>query len=144
MANNARRAPKAPGRDFVVLVGDIETATNFKLVGAMRSTSFSINNETVDVTAKGADAWRELLEGAGVQSVSMSAAGPMTNAETIKTMRAEVMRQGIRYYKIVSKLGYYFIGKFQATSLEIAGEHNAEETYSLSLESSETVQLIDE
>jgi len=123
------------GKDFVVQVGDIAAATNFATVAAMRSTTMTINNETIDVTDKGGMPWRELLEG-GLRSMSISLSGPISDAATLVTMRAAAVAGQIRYFKIVSGLGYTFIGKFQVVSLELGGEHTAEETYSLSLESS--------
>lgn len=123
------------GKDFLVQVGDVASATNFVTVAAMRTTSLSINNDQIDVTEKDVMSWRALLEG-GVRSMEMSAAGIMTDGASLTTMRNAVMTGQIRYFKIVSALGDSFVGLFQVASMERSGDHDKEEVYSIKLMSS--------
>jgi len=122
----------------------IDTASsgsaNYATVGGLRSTSITLNEESVDVTNKDSAGQRTLLAGGGVQSVSISGSGIFTDSTTEVLMRTTFAAQsgGSAVFKsfqiIVPELGT-FSGSFQITSLEYAGEYNGEATYSVSLES---------
>ena len=122
----------------------IDTASsgsaNYVTVGGLRSTSITLNEESVDVTNKDSAGQRTLLAGGGVQSVSISGSGVFTDSTTEVLMRTTFAAQsgGSAVFKsfqiIVPALGT-FSGSFQITSLEYAGEYNGEATYSVSLES---------
>lgn len=127
---------KAKGRDFLVKVGNGGTPTEtFATVAGMRSTSMTLNNESVDVTDKDGAPWRELLAEAGVQSMSIKLSGVMSDATTAMGMQAKAFANTIHNFELVSGLGDTFAGAFQITSMERGGEYNKEETYSITLES---------
>lgn len=126
------------GKDFLLQVGDVATPTNFVTVAAMRTTSLSINNDQIDVTEKDVMPWRALLEG-GVRSLELSAAGMMSNAASLTTMRSAVMTGAIRYFKVISGLGDTFVGLFQVASMERSGDHDKEEVYTVKLMSAGSV-----
>ena len=88
------------------------TGSTYVTVGGLRSTSITMNEESVDATNKDSAGQRTLLAGGGVQSVSVSGSGVFTDSTS------EVL-----------------MSSFQITSLEYAGEYNGEATYSVSLES---------
>ena len=116
----------------------------FATVGGLRSTSITLNEESVDATSKDSSGQRTLLAGGGVQSVSMSGSGIFTDSATEVLMRTTFAAQSggsavfKNYQIIVPGLGT-FTGFFQITSLEYSGEYNGEATYSVSLESSAAV-----
>jgi TP901-1 family phage major tail protein len=131
---------KAKGRDFLVKVGNGGSPTEtFTTVAGMRSTSMTLNNEIVDVTDKDGDAWRKVLAGAGIQSMSIKLSGVMSDAASAMDMQAKAFANTIHNYELVSGLGDTFAGAFQITSFERGGEYNKEETYSLTLESAGTI-----
>lgn len=123
------------GKDFLLYVGDVATATNFLKVAAMRTTSLAINTDQIDVTEKDAMPWRELLEG-GVRSREISAAGVMTNGATLATMKAAADTGQIRYFKIVAASGDTYVGQYQVASCELSGDHDKEQVYTVKLMSS--------
>lgn len=66
------------GRAFLLQVGDGDpggTGELFTTVAGLRSTSLSLNNETVDVTTKDSAPWRELLANAGIRSMQVQGSG---------------------------------------------------------------------
>ncbi len=126
---------KYAGKDFIVQVGDVATATNFLTIAAMRTSGLTINNEQIDVTEKDVMPWRELFEG-GVRSMELSVTGIITDGATISTLRAAVMTGQIRYFKVVSALGDFWTGKYQVASMERSGDHDKEEVYTIKLMSS--------
>jgi len=109
-------------------------------IGGLRSSSITLNDESVDITNKDSSGYRSLLAGGGVNSISISGSGVFTDSTTEVLMRTTFAGQtgGSAVFKnfqvIVPDLGT-FTGSFQITSLEYAGEYNGEATYSVSLES---------
>tara|TARA_R110000751_G_scaffold139246_2_gene242912 strand:+ start:24 stop:455 length:432 start_codon:yes stop_codon:yes gene_type:complete len=117
-------------------------------LGGMRSTSMSINGETVDVTNKdsstftgtaGDDIGRLLLANAGIRSMSISASGVFIDSASENTTRATAFSGDAVNYDLIFADTSSCKGSFIITSYERAGEYNGEETYSLSMESSGTI-----
>lgn len=109
------------------------------LIAGLRSTSLSVNNETVDITNKDSSNWRTLLAGAGVKSVSVSGSGVFTN-ETGEQAVLTAVENGTALTLNINFDGatgtQKASGSFIPTSIEYAGEYNGEQTYSMSFESS--------
>ncbi len=129
------------GLDLLLKIDTASSGSaNYVTVGGLRSTSITLNEESVDATNKDSAGQRTLLAGGGVQSVSISGSGVFTDSTTEVLMRTTFAAQsgGSAVFKnfqvIVPSLGT-FTGSFQITSLEYAGEYNGEATYSVSLES---------
>ena len=129
------------------LLKDNSTGTGVTL-GGMRSTSMSINGETVDVTTKesgtfdataGNDIGRVLGGNMGIRSMSLSASGVFTDSASENTTRTTAFSGDIVNYDLVFADTSTAKGAFIITSYERAGEYNGEETYSLTLESSGTI-----
>ena len=129
---------KFKGREFRV---SVRTAPDvYAVIGGIRTESVTINSETVDVTDKDGNGWRELLEGAGITSMSVKGSGVVSN-NTVFTnhIMAAKMADTHITIKLESGLGDVFTGKFAVPSVERAGEYNKEETFSISLESAGVV-----
>ena len=126
----------------------IDIGGTYTTVGGLRSTSITMNEESVDATSKDSFGQRTLLAGGGVQSVSMSGSGIFTDSAAEVAVKAAFAAQANttngtagnqtaafpNFQVFVPDLGT-FTGAFQITSLEYAGEYNGEATYSISLES---------
>lgn len=116
-------------------------------IGGLRSTSMSINGEMVDVTTKDSNAFvtsgndkaRDLLEGGGIRSMSISASGVFTDSSTENILRGFAFDGAIQNYDLIFGDGSKVAGAFLITSYERAGEYNGEETYSVTLESHNTI-----
>lgn len=124
------------GRAFLLKTGPGGTGAT---IAGLRSTSFNVNGEAVDVTTKDSpNNLRELLAGAGVSSLSVSGAGVMQSGTQDTYFINAVKDRLLATYSLVFGTGYVISGAFQVTSFEAAGEHNGEQTYTASLESSGT------
>ena len=136
----------AAGKGSSFLLKENSTGTP-ATVGGLRSTSMTINGEMVDITDKDANAFissgndkaRVLLQGGGVRSMSLSASGVFTDSSTENLVRGFAFDGAIQNYDLVFSDGSKISGAFLITSYERAGEFNGEETYSLTLESSNTI-----
>ena len=131
------------GSLLLLKVGDGGGPTEiFTTVGGLRTTSFTHNNQTVDATSKDSGAWRELLNGAGTRSVTISGSGVFTDAASEETVRGFAMNNQVKNYQMTFGNGDSMSGAFQISSYQRAGSYNNEETYSLTLASAGPVTFI--
>ena len=136
----------AAGKGSSFLLKDNSTGTP-ATIGGLRSTSMTINGEMVDITSKDSNAFissgndkaRVLLQGGGVRSMTISASGVFTDSSTENILRGFAFDGAIQNYDLVFSDGSKISGAFLVTSYERAGEFNGEETYSVTLESSNTI-----
>ena len=136
----------AAGKGSSFLLKENSTGTP-ATIGGLRSTSMTINGEAVDITSKDSNAFissgndkaRDLLQGGGVRSMSLTASGVFTDSSTENLVRGFAFDGAIQNYDLVFSDGSKIAGAFLITSYERAGEFNGEETYSLTLESSNTI-----
>jgi TP901-1 family phage major tail protein len=120
------------GKDLLLKIAD---GVGFTTVAGLRTRRLAFNAETVDIThAESAGRWRELLEGAGVKRASITGRGLFKDAGSDALVR-QTFDGSVKNYQIVIPDFGTLEGAFQITGLEFAGEHNAEVTYELSLES---------
>jgi TP901-1 family phage major tail protein len=124
------------GSAFLLKVGNGANPPIFATVAGMRTTQMSVNGEAVNVTSKDSGAWRELLSGAGVRSVSVAASGIFTGSAAEVRVKANALAGTIDDYELSFESGERMRGRFLVTRLDYAGDYNGERNYALSLESS--------
>lgn len=127
------------GRSLVLQVEDSEGSNTFTTVAGLKTTKLTRNNAVVDVTSKDSNAVKELLEGAGLRSVSISAEGVFKDDAAYNTISlAADTDQHLKYRVIVPGDTYdkTITGVFAITSFDESGTHDGEVTFSISLESS--------
>lgn len=128
--------PAEKGSAFLLKVGDGAQAPVFSTVAGLRTTQMSINGDAVVITHKGSGAWRELLSGAGVRSVSISGAGVFTGSAAEMRIKANALSGVLDDYEINFESGERLQGRFLVARLDYAGDFNGERTYTMALESS--------
>lgn len=111
----------------------------YATVAGLRTTQLSVNGEAVNVTTKDSAGWRELLSGAGVRSVSVSAAGIFTGSAAETQLRGAALTGTILNYELSFESGERMRGRFLVTRLDYAGDYNGERSYAINLESSGAV-----
>jgi len=133
-------------RKGAIFLLDIEVTTGvFSTVAAMKTTTMTISNETVDITDK-ASLQRELLENCGIQSVSIKASGCISDATSYAKISYAANTGTILNCKINSNNGNngeIFAGAFIISGFETSGEYNKEGLYSITLESADTFSRVD-
>lgn len=123
------------GKDLLLKV-DETGAGAFGSIAGLRSHRLAFNAQTVDVTnAESQGAWRELLEGAGVRSASISGSGIFKDAAADETVRSYFFAGTIRDWQIVIPDFGTVEGPFQVSNLEYAGQYDGELAYEIALES---------
>ena len=93
------------GSAFLLKVGDGGSPVGYATVAGMRTTQLSVNGEGVNVTSKDSGGWRELLSGAGVRSVSVSAAGIFTGSAAEVRIRNHALAGTIEDYELSFESG---------------------------------------
>lgn len=123
------------GKDLLVKL-DASGTGSFVTVAGLRSRALAFNARSVDVTnADSSGRWRELLEGAGVRSASITGRGIFRDQASDASVRQIFFDGVIRAWQVVIPDFGTVAGPFQITALEFAGEHDGEMTFDLSLES---------
>lgn len=121
------------GKDLLVKIAD---GGGFATVAGLRARQISFNAEPVDVThADSAGRWRELLAGAGMRRASIAGSGVFRDAQSDALMRGLFFDGGIGDFEIVIPDFGVIIGAFQIVALEYRGDHAAEVTFDMALES---------
>ena len=127
------------GSAFRLKVGDGASPPAYRTVAGLRTTQMSINGDTVVVTHKESGGWRELLSGAGVRSVSVSASGIFLGSAAEASLRANALAGLVDAYELSFEDGEKLRGRFLVQRLDYAGDFNGERNYSVVLESSGAV-----
>lgn len=127
------------GSAFLLKVSNGGSPITYATIAGLRTTQLSINGEAVAITSKDSGAWRELLSGAGVRSVSVSAAGVFTGSAAELRIKANALAGVIDDYRLSFESGETLTGRFLVTRLDYAGDYNGERSYTLNLESSGAV-----
>lgn len=129
------------GKDLLLKL-DHDGDGGFATVAGLRSKQLSFNAQTVDIThADSADRWRELLTGAGVRSASVSGSGLFKDSASDTAIKNVFFAGQIREWEIVIPDFGVVRGAFQITALEFAGNHDAEVTFELALESAGAISF---
>jgi len=127
------------GAAFLLKISDGASPAVYQTVAGLRTTQMSITGDTVVITSKDSGGWRELLTGAGVRQVSVSAAGIFLGSAAENQLRANVLSGNIDDYELSFEDGSKMRGKFLLQRLDYSGDFNGERNYSLVLESSGAV-----
>ncbi|MDE0983029.1 MAG: phage major tail protein, TP901-1 family [Yoonia sp.] len=121
------------GKDLLVKI-DMTGDGLFETVAGLRATRISFNAETVDVTSlDSTGGWRELLNGGGVKTASISGSGVFKDETTDERARQLFFDGETPNFQVIVPDFGTMEGPFQIGSIEYAGSHNGEATYELSL-----------
>ena len=131
--------PAQKGSAFLLKISNGAAPVVYQTVAGLRTTQMSIAGDAVVITSKDSVGWRELLSGAGVRSVSVSAAGIFLGSAAEAQVRANAMNGTLDDYELSFEGGEKLRGRFLVQKLDYSGDFNGERNYTLSLESSGVV-----
>ena len=130
------------GKDLLLKV-DTTGAGAFTTVAGLRSRTFAVNAETVDIThTESAGQWRELLSGAGAKSARVTGSGVFKDQASDATVRDYAFNSIIRPWQVIVPNFGTIEGPFQISSLEFSGRHDGEVAFELSLESAGELSFV--
>ena len=124
------------GKDLLIKIGNGATPETFTTVAGLRATTLAFNAQNVDVTnSDSADQWRELLDGGGVKSATISGSGVFKDAASDAALRTAFFNQTLSNWQIVIPSFGTGAGPFKIASLQYDGPYDGELKLSLSLAS---------
>lgn len=131
------------GKDLLLKLDDGTGTGTFITVAGLRTRRLSLNADTVDATsADSLGRWRELLAGAGVLRASIAGAGIFKDASSDILIRQNFFNGIIGNWQIVVPAFGTLAGLFQITALDYRGEHAAEVTFDIALESAGALTFV--
>lgn len=130
------------GSAFLLKLGDGGSPQTYVTIAGLKTTQLSINGDAVAITNKDSGGWRELLGGAGVRSVSVSASGIFTGSNAEQQLRSMALGGDLASYELSFESGERMQGQFLVTRLDYAGDYNGERNYTVNLESSGAVAAL--
>ena len=132
------------GRDLLLKIQDPTTSGAFVTVAGLRVRTLTLNAKTIDITdSQSPKGWRELLEGAGVRAMAVSGSGVFRDAASDALVRETFFSQTPAQWQAIVPSFAQFQGPFLISSLDYAGGHDSEISFSLSLSSAgEVVCLV--
>lgn len=124
------------GSAFLLKISNGASPAVYQTVAGLRTTQMSISGDPVVITSKQSGGWREMLSGAGVRSVSVSAAGIFLGSAAEAQVRSNAMNGTLDDYELSFEDGEKLRGRFLVQKLDYSGDFNGERNYTLQLESS--------
>lgn len=126
---------KQKGSDMLLKL-DTTGSGNFVTIGGIQNPRMSIKVGDAEVTNQGSSGkWRELLEGAGIKSITVSGSGTFDAASPNSTLQSVVVNGTIRTWQCIIPGEGTYEGLFQVTSYERTGQHERDVTFDITLES---------
>jgi TP901-1 family phage major tail protein len=114
----------------------------FTTLGGLRSKSFSFSAEAIDVSNHGSNQWKQLLDEAGMRSVSVSGSGVYTSATNYRLIEANAFANLLTCFAFLDALtGRVYVGCFKITGVEATAEYDGEAGYSISADSAAEVSI---
>jgi TP901-1 family phage major tail protein len=114
----------------------------FEAIGGIRTKSKAFTSDGIEVTNEDSDQWKVLLDGAGIRSYTFSGDGVYNNGLAYQRMETRARANQLTCFMLVDTKNLKLtVGCFKITSLEEAGGHDAEGTFSMSAESSGEVTV---
>lgn len=124
-------------RVFLLKIKDNGGTPAFVATAGLRTRELKINSELVDVTnADSTSAWREILDGAGVSSISAGGSGVATDKAGHGEIIEAAIDKSLRDIELIVPGIGKFTGKGKVSSYGLKGEYNGAVMFDLSIESS--------
>jgi TP901-1 family phage major tail protein len=126
---------KQKGSDLLLKL-DTTGGGNFVTIGGVQNATLRFRVGDAEVTNQGSPGkYRELLEGAGIKSMSVSGSGVFDTAAPQSTVRQVVMDALHRRWQVIVPGEGIYDAKFQVTQYERRGQHERDVTFDITLES---------
>jgi len=127
------------GRDVLLKIHD---GASYVTIAGLRAKTISLNARAVDATsAESADAWRELIAGAGVKSATVSGAGVFKDSASDSEMRTAFFAQAARDWQLIIPDFGVLEGPFLIEALDYTGDHDGEAAFAVTLASAGAIEF---
>lgn len=119
-----------------------QASVGYTNVGGIRSKSFSVSAEEIDISNEDSTEWKNILDGAGMRSVAISGSGVVTSKASFVALQTAFLANAlVQLIFLEVKSVQVWSAYFKVNSLEKSGDYNAESGLSISASSSGAVVL---
>ena len=131
------------GKNFLLKVEDSAGAGTYTTLGGLQTTTLTMAAEAIDSTTHGSNQNKEVLDGAGIKSMSISGSGLYESGATLTNVETAALDQTLTRFQVIdsSSGGRTYTGLFKITSVERGGGYNDAQAFSISLESSGSITV---
>jgi TP901-1 family phage major tail protein len=131
-----------------LLILQMESATpgTYNTVMGGKTLKTGGSNSQVDVTSKDDSGWKTLGENFGLKSFNISCEGIFKDDASFTAVQTAFLAGTIKNFKVVipgASTNQELTAAFQISALEVSGNHDAEVSYNLTLDSSGEVTIAD-
>ncbi len=124
-------------------LGDGATPETFIWLGEARSVSISYSGTPVSATHLATpDNWQQLLPGAGLATLRLSASGALHNEAIMNDLQTVFIAREARNWQVEQGSLSTLQGPFLITRLDLAGPYGREMTFSIGLASAGNLQFV--
>lgn len=114
----------------------------FKTIGGLRTSSFAFASEAIEISNYGSNQWRQIKDGAGFRTVSVSGDGVYTSAANFRALEADAFANNLVCLGFVDvTAGRVYHGCYKIVSVEASSEFSGEATFTLSAESADETKI---
>lgn len=125
--------PAQRGRDMLIKLRDGNGV--YITIAGLRSKTLRLGAKVIDIThSESADAWQELLPGAGIKSAEISGAGVFRNDAAAAHIRSAFFQQSAADLKIIIPGFGEITGPFLITGLIYGGQYDGEASYEITVQ----------
>ena len=111
--------------------------SDYEDLGNVTSNSIELTATEIDITSQSSNQNKELLDGFGIKSASISSSGLKSDQQLHNDLEENFGTQRLRWFRLIQRdSGRVYEGKFKITSLQVEGANDQAVTFSLSLMSS--------
>ncbi|MFH1158061.1 MAG: phage tail tube protein [Pseudomonadota bacterium] len=121
------------GRDLLLKIGDGADPEVFTTIGAARTVSMSLNNQTVDNTAMDGSGFQSLQAEAGVQTMELTLEGLFRDASAEEALRLSAFDRAARNYQLLFPNGDLYAAAFVIHEYRRGGSFDGLETFAVAL-----------
>ncbi len=124
------------GRDVLIRIGTGGEPESFVSIAGIKARRIALGTRPVDVTTtQSAQAWRELMAGAGTKTAEVAGSGTFKDAASDELMRASWFGGDVSNFELVVPGFGVLVGPFVIAELTYTGEHDDEMGFSIRLAS---------
>lgn len=130
------------GAKFLLAVGNGGAPEVFTTIGGLRLTALDVRGDMQNASNVEAGQWRRGLSLAGARSARISGSGMFTDSAAENTLRSLAFSGAVANYRISFPAGKTLTGAFFIGAYERRADVNAEEQFSVTLESAGVLSYI--
>lgn len=125
--------PSHKGRDLLLKIGDGAEEEVFATLGAARTATMTLNNQSADATTMADGGIQMLNAAAGVQSLSIRLEGIFKDSAAEETLRGIAFDRSTRHFRLQFPNGDRYTAPFVVDSYARSGSHDGLESFTVTL-----------